>query len=116
MHWSSLVLALLALAGGMFVCSNREATLRGAWPSPDGRFEVRVYSLSRGGFAMPGQGSDGEGMIVLVDRTRERIIAMRELDTVQAMTQVRWERCRVKIRLLANWPLPTRAGQDCSTP
>jgi hypothetical protein len=73
-------------------------------PSPDGRFEIVVCRLPTRG-ALPGQSSDGPGVVRLQD-SDGRVLKTAHVDMVQLMPDVEWSAARVTIPLIAEWDLP----------
>ncbi len=72
--------------------------------SPDGRHLLIVYRRPRP-YAMPGQGSDAPGYVVLVNK-RGAVLQRREVGMVQLVYKPRWTPTRVKVKLMFDWPLP----------
>ena len=74
------------------------------YSSPDGRHELVVYRHPML-FAMPGQGSDAPGTIVLLSKAGHELnrtsVAM-----VQLVSPPRWGTGNVGMKLLFDWPLP----------
>ena len=73
--------------------------------SPDGRFQIVVYSLPSG-IVMPGQSSDVPGYFQLRDAQTGRVLRERSVEMVQLVDQIEWSTTNVDVRLLANWSLP----------
>lgn len=74
------------------------------YASPDGRYELVVYRHPRL-FAMPGQGSDAPGTVVLQTKDGQELkrtpVAM-----VQLVSEPRWGEDKVAMKLLFEWTLP----------
>ncbi len=54
---------------------------------------------------MPGQAGDAQGMVRLYDR-HGRLLQETQVDMVQLVDQVDWTESMVRIKLIAEWPLP----------
>ena len=76
------------------------------YPSPDSAFALVVYRQPAL-FAMPGQGSDAPGYVVLTDR-QGRTLRRAEVAMVQLVEPPRWTASRVEVKLLLDWELPAR--------
>ena len=72
--------------------------------SPDGHYQLIVYRRPRL-YAMPGQGSDAPGYVVLIDNNGN-VLQRREVEMVQLISKPRWTERRVRMKLLFDWPLP----------
>ena len=72
--------------------------------SPDGRFELVVYRQPML-FAMPGQGSDAPGTIVLQTSDGEEL-QRAPVTMVQQVSNPRWAEDKVSMKLLFDWKLP----------
>ncbi|MCP5081271.1 MAG: hypothetical protein GY948_06190 [Alphaproteobacteria bacterium] len=74
--------------------------------SPDGRHEVVVYRHPML-FAMPGQGSDAPGTIVLLNQAG-RELKRTSVGMVQLISDPRWDEDTVGMKLLFKWKLPAK--------
>lgn len=78
--------------------------LRARYPSPDGQFEVLLCGLSGGIWAAPGQGSDGPGLVALIDTHTGWVIRNGRFEMIQRMEVPVWD-TRVRSALF-DWVLP----------
>jgi len=72
--------------------------------SPDGRYQIVVYRIPMM-MAMPGQGSDASGYILLMDSSG-RVLEGTNVGMVSIVEQPEWSQDRVYIKLMADWELP----------
>jgi hypothetical protein len=102
------VLVVLAVA---LVTSNRFQTLCCArewrrYPQPAGDYVIVVYRLPRW-FGMPGSSSDARGVVRLLRHRpdREQVEQSTDVDMIQNVSEPEWSPDRVRIKLIADWPL-----------
>ena len=95
-----LVLAALLTAIGLRPKEVRNAEYR----RPDGHYSIVVYRRPSW-FAMPGQGSDAPGRVVLVDAAGRELQTM-PIDLVQIVDSVEWGEKVVSARAVFEWRLP----------
>ena len=74
------------------------------WHSPDERYELVVYRHPKL-FAMPGQGGDAPGTVVLRTKAGQEL-KRRSVEMVQLVSEPRWGEGVVAIKLLFEWKLP----------
>ncbi len=91
------VFGLSALIFGTF----RSVEEYARFDSPDGRHALVVYRRPTF-FAMPGQGGDAPGTVVLIDKDGTEL-RRRELEMVQTVHRPRWLRDRVEVTLILDW-------------
>ena len=96
------VLAVVAFAGIVF-WTDAFAEEAYRFKSPDGRHQLIVYRRPRL-YAMPGQGSDAPGYVVLVNKSGS-VLQRREVGMVQLIYKPRWSATRVRVKLMFDWPL-----------
>ncbi len=95
------VLLVTAILLAMVFAPERDVYAR--WESPDGRHMVSVYRLQKI-FAMPGQGSDAPGMVLLTNRDGI-VLNRRRIDMVQLASEPVWGPETVRMKLLFEWRL-----------
>ena len=100
-----LIVALICAGALLFAAWYYGGTTEyGRFKSPDGRHEVVVYRHPMV-FAMPGQGSDAPGTIILLTQ-KGRELQRTPVGMVQMISTPRWEEGRVAMKLLFDWKLP----------
>lgn len=104
-----LLVALICAAGLLLVSRySGGPTEYARYKSPDGRFELVFYRHPML-FAMPGQGSDAPGTIVLLT-SAGRELQRTPVSMVQLVTEPRWGEDSVGMKLLFDWTLPSGGG------
>ena len=99
------LVALLCAAGLLLASSyHGNTTEYGRFQSPDGRHQVVVYRHPML-FAMPGQGSDAPGTVILLDKAGQEL-KRTSVGMVQLVSAPRWSADAVSMKLLFNWDLP----------
>lgn len=78
---------------------------RVSWTSPDGRYEIAVYAEPML-FAMPGQGGDAAGWVVLRRHRGFLPVRIERVDMVNLVEPPAWRADAVSLKLIADWPLP----------
>jgi hypothetical protein len=71
---------------------------------PNGAHQIVVYRIPDP-FAMPGQAGDAPGVVKLVDG-RGHVLENLDVEMVQNVSEPEWTPGRVRIKLLADWPVP----------
>ena len=100
-----ITLAVLAVfAGGLAWQLLPGRQVSRVWVSPDGAHTLTLYRHPRL-YAMPGQGSDAPGTLVLTDDTG-RIVNRTRIDMVQNASDPVWQDGRVRMKLIFDWELP----------
>ncbi len=100
-----LLVAVMCAAGVLLVSRYSGGDTEYArFTSPDGRFELVVYRHPAL-FAMPGQGGDVPGTIVLQTRGGQEL-QRTPVSMVQLISEPRWEKDKVVMKLLFDWKLP----------
>ena len=95
-------LAVICAAGGLAAAWYYGGTTEYArFASPDGRHELIVFRHPRL-YAMPGQGSDAPGTVVLVDAAG-RELERTSIAMVQLISEPVWSARRVRMKLLLDW-------------
>ena len=100
------LIVALACAGGLLAASwyFGGTTEYARFKSPDERYEVVVYRHPML-LALPGQGSDAPGTIVLLDAAG-RELQSTSVGMVQQVSEPRWSEDAVAMKLLFRWKLP----------
>ena len=104
------LLVALTCAAGVLLVSRYSggATEYARFKSPDGRFELVVLRDPML-FAMPGQGGDAPGTIVLQTSTGQEL-QRTPVSMVQLVSEPRWGKDTVGMKLLFDWKLPSSGG------
>ncbi|MEM1198170.1 MAG: hypothetical protein AAGI06_02565 [Pseudomonadota bacterium] len=104
-----LLVAVVCAAGILLVARYSGGPSEYArFKSPDGRFELVVYRQPVL-FAMPGQGSDAPGTVVLQTSAGEEL-QRTPVSMVQLVSEPRWDEDKVSVKLLLDWALPSGGG------
>ncbi len=99
-----LLVAIVCAAGILLVARYSGGPSEYArFKSPDGRFELIVYRRPML-FAMPGQGSDAPGTIVLQTSAGEEL-RRAPVSMLQLVSEPRWGEDKVSMKLLFDWKL-----------
>lgn len=101
---------MMALVIGiLWFAFNPPLSHRVTFPSPDGRYKLVVYKYTIYNYipTMPGQGGDAPGVVRLLD-SKDNVLQEAKLEMVQNVgsREVEWEKDKVHIKLIAEWPLP----------
>ncbi len=107
------VLLLTAVVGlfapsGFSLNDNHREGFR-VFYSPDNQYRLVVKSKGASFFSLPGQGSDGAGIIILKDNKTNRILKKTDIPIKNALNEsdIRWSINEVDIKLVAPWSLPS---------
>lgn len=73
--------------------------------SPDGKYTLVVYRLPQFRMAFPGQAGDAPGYVRLFDQSG-KVLEEKDIEMVENIDQVEWEKTTVHIKLFADWRLP----------
>ncbi|HEX8129873.1 MAG TPA: hypothetical protein VF527_12285 [Pyrinomonadaceae bacterium] len=106
------VLVLLLLVVGL-VCGvagwsrllRANASEYRVFESPDSNFKVVVYRIPEFHTVFPGQAGDAAGYIRLYDKAGV-VLAEKDVEMVNSVDQVYWEKDSVDVKLVGVWTLP----------
>lgn len=98
-------IALVAVAGIYWKLNQK--SIYEVYFSPDKKFKLVLYSYHRI-IAMPGSGSDAEGLLCLFNETTGTELSRCKVGIVREVEQVEWSATNVYIPLIANWELSVR--------
>jgi hypothetical protein len=109
---------LLAFSWHIWETKHHVPSGEGLWQeeSPDGRFTMTGY-LTKGLLVfvavMPGQGSDGDGVVVLRDKQTGEVIQTARVEQVNGFRSggIRWRKNYVSIVGVDKFPLPPPSPQ-----
>lgn len=102
------VVALLLAAVGWYWLSSPAMIEHAVYMSPSGSYRVVVYRTPRR-VAMPGQGSDAAGTVRLLDQNG-KVLQEARVELLRELRPPEWETGRVRIPMIAEWPLPEVRG------
>lgn len=96
---------VLALGAGAVAALRGRTEVYRTFTSPAGRYQLVVVRRRPFMAVMPGQAGDTDGWVRLCD-AGGRILREQAVEgPVSAVDTVRWERDRVDVKLIAEWPL-----------
>lgn len=102
--------AMMALVIGiLWFAFNPPLSRHVTFPSPDGRYKLVVYKYKTHTYipTMPGQGGDAPGVVRLLD-SKNNVLQEAKLEMARNVgpSEIVWEKDKVHIKLIAEWPLP----------
>ena len=100
------VIALIAALTVIGIIAERHFDLQEVrrFESPDGRHAIVVYRRPPV-IAAPGQSGDAPSILVLETADGQEL-RRRTVEMVQLVEEPQWTSDRVRVKLLADWPLP----------
>lgn len=103
-RWKSFVVFALSIAILCLSFGRAPATYYLTIPSPDGKYQLVVYSVPML-FAMPGGGSDAPCYVQLQNKSG-KILNEGYLEMVQLLDRIDWEKDSVTVAITHTWSLP----------
>ena len=95
---------ILALGSSCLIIRQGMAGEYRTFWSPDAKYRIVVYASPMLISSIGGAG-DASGFVRLYD-SRGRVLEEQEVEMVQLIDEVNWEKSRVEIKLFAEWELP----------
>ncbi len=95
--------AVLAVIGYHFYQRATAGVCR-SYTSPDGRFKLVVYGMTRL-IASPGDGGSFPGFVRLYDQTSGKLLEQKDFESAQQIDVPEWSATNVFISCFADWTL-----------
>lgn len=103
----SVVIGFGATAFCIHELRRAKATEYSTFPSPDGRYKVVVYRLPTFTIAISGAGGEAPGYVRLLDNSG-KVLVEKDLEMVQDIDRVDWQKDRVYLSGGQEWMLPDK--------
>lgn len=99
------ICVLILVTGSLYAARRAMASEYRTFQSPDGKYRIVVYDYPML-ISSVGGGGDAPGFVRLYDN-RGRVLGEEDVEMVNQVDQIYWDKDKVDVKLVAEWRLPT---------